>query len=884
MSHRFGDLLTQHLHRKHGLSQAKLAAGISQDPTLIAKMCKGERLTGPQARERVLVIISWLHGQGVLQTRHEADALLIAAGLAPLHDAESDATEAAVIGKLSGAHGAAPPPFEPSFRNCRLPSPPTPFVGRQADLDTINNHLSDPRCRMLTLIGPGGVGKTRLAIEAASTRMNAYAHGVCFVDLQSVSDSASLPFAIADALEIALSGDDAPYRQLERHLANRHVLLLLDNFEQLMSGVAALSALLAAAPQVQLLVTSREALNLSEEWQYWVEGIRCPPVGQAWTVQALEQYDAVILFVECARRVQPAFTLERVGPDVARICRLVEGMPLAIEMAAAWVKNLPCVDIANELKHNLAFLSSRLRNAPPRHRSMEAAFDHSWRLLSEQERAAFARLSVFRGGFTRDAAAHVAGASLLDLSSLVDKSFLYCTPTGRYGIHELLRQYGEERLAESADNLAAARKHHGRFFTISFAERIRLFLFEDQLKSVPSCRAEADNLRTAWNWAVQHCDVDAIRNSTTMYHWIFQFQNAYLEGVNALSAASERLQIESENPTIAAALIEVWAHLSWLQLRLGRLEHAETTASNCLSLKHKYNILPQPTWGGGSYLAVLSIIAAIRGDNVEAEALAKKELASLRSEDRWYDFPITSYALANALLAGGRIDEARQVIQEAIDVSRQRREQWFIAYCLTTLGRIELTCGNLHAADKLFQAAYELREKFGDAEGTAVALNHMGEIALALGDPQVARQRYANSIERYRHLNDRGGLATALKGLGDSARMAGQFSVAERHYGEALQLAREMQYVSLLLKLLLACGDLFAQTQRPALSQSVLTLVLHHPGSDEASRASALELLERQNASIVPPPGEAHWQAVLDVECLRISQMMQTTESTPVRH
>ncbi|HVO70443.1 MAG TPA: helix-turn-helix domain-containing protein, partial [Aggregatilineaceae bacterium] len=328
-----------------------------------------------------------------------------------------------------------------------LPSQPTTFVGRSRELADIRQRLDDPDCRLLTLVGPGGIGKTSLAVEAAHQHSANFAHGAHFVSLALVDSADSLVFAIGNALEFSFSGPEASVVQLRNYLSDRTLLLLLDNFEHLLDAVPLLVDLLAGAPDLKLLVTSRERLNLRGEWVLPIEGMDYP---QALDHQQLESYSAVQLFVQSARRVQPGFSLQSDTPDVLHICQLVEGMPLAIELAAAWVRLLPCSRIAERLASNLDFLVSPQRDVPERHRSLRAVFDKSWSLLSGIEQTALAKLSVFRGSFDLEAAEEVGGASLGLLADLVDKSMLRADGAGRYALHELLRQYAADQLTHQA--------------------------------------------------------------------------------------------------------------------------------------------------------------------------------------------------------------------------------------------------------------------------------------------------------------------------------------------------------------------------------------------------------------------------------------------------
>jgi predicted ATPase len=335
-----------------------------------------------------------------------------------------------------------------------LPAQLTPFVGREHELVEINAALDDPDVRLLTLVGAGGMGKTRLALETAYQRLNRYADGAFFVALAPVASPAAIASAIATSVGLELTGD---IRQaLPFALRDKQALLLLDNFEHLLEGANGIVELLEAAPGLQFLVTSRERLNVLGEHAYVVRGMNYGESGSREAMPAA----AIRLFEQSARRVKPDFV---VGNDnltvVARICALVEGMPLGLELAAAWADMLPLDEIASEIEQSIDFLSSDWKDAPERHRSLRAVFDSSWRSLDEFEQRIFRSLSVFQGGFTREAAQTVAGASLRALARLGHKSLLY-QRGGRYEIHELLRQFGAEQLHLSPKERVAVEERH----------------------------------------------------------------------------------------------------------------------------------------------------------------------------------------------------------------------------------------------------------------------------------------------------------------------------------------------------------------------------------------------------------------------------------------
>lgn len=405
-----------------------------------------------------------------------------------------------------------------------LPPQPTAFVGRAAELAEIARYFNHRDAQLLTLVGPGGIGKTRLALQAAARCVDPdiafethFSHGVFFVPLAAVSATeagqAQTPLiaAMADALQFSFQGPVHPQAQLLNYLREKKMLLILDNFEHLVTEARQLGDILRLAPGIKLLVTSRVRLNLREEWVREVTGLDFPPAADLastaprLTEQALETYSAVALFVQQAQRVRPGFALsEAQVPEVARICQLVEGVPLGIELAASWLRVLACGEIVTEIERGLDFLTSTLRNLPERHRSLRAVFDHSWNLLSPPEQMLFRQLSVFRAGFQRDAATQVAGASLPVLAGLADKSLLRRNASGRYEVHELLRQYAEEQLRLAPEAYETVHDKHCRYYAELMLQHKAQLHGDDVQMALTALSAERENVRAAWNWAVEH--------------------------------------------------------------------------------------------------------------------------------------------------------------------------------------------------------------------------------------------------------------------------------------------------------------------------------------------------------------------------------------------
>lgn len=407
-----------------------------------------------------------------------------------------------------------------------LPPQPTPFIGRAVELTEVARLLAEAEGRLVTIVGPGGMGKTRLALAVAEAQVTAarFADSVFFVPLAPLSDVAHIVPAIAEALSYPLEAEgqsgQSAQTQLLHHLRERQLLLVLDNFEHLLAGVEVVAAILQAAPRVQVLATSRERLHLHGEQLFPIQGLGFPD----WeTPGDAATYTAVQLFIQSARRIQPHFALAAADlTHLTRICRLVEGMPLGIELAAGWVDLLSLPAIVAEIQRSLDFLATEARNVPDRQRSMRAVFDHSWERLNEAEQQTFARFAVFRGGFTRQAAQEVTAASLRLLSALVSKSLLHYEPaTARYQIHELLRQYAAEKL-ETAGQTATVRDAHAAYFAGFLQQQEADLKGEGYRQAKAAIAADFENVRQGWRWAVERRAYATLERAMEGLYWFLR--------------------------------------------------------------------------------------------------------------------------------------------------------------------------------------------------------------------------------------------------------------------------------------------------------------------------------------------------------------------------
>src|SRR5512135_1763447 len=415
-----------------------------------------------------------------------------------------------------------------------LPVIPTPLIGRGREVAELSQLLRDPQCRLLTLVGPGGIGKTRLAIETASNLQDAFADGVHFVPLASANSARFIVPAIADSVGFAFhhASHADPKTQLFDYLKEKQALLLADNLEQLLTepDIELLAELLAHAPRVKLLVTSRESLGLQDEWVFEVQGL---PVPESIDAEASAQNTSVELFLQRARRAYVGYNATPEDyPAIVRICQLVDGNPLGLELAAAWVRTLSCDEIAQEIERGMDFLSVSARDLPARHRSMRAVFDHSWKLLSEEEQGVLLRLSVFQGGFRREAAEVVAEATLSVLSTLVTKSLIRRSGAGRYDLHELIRQFAAEQFAERPEEQTATQARHGGYYLTFFSQADGRLRSSAQRETLAELTAEMDNFRSAWDWAVTHGEFTLIEQSMRTFFMLYDGRGWFQEGID----------------------------------------------------------------------------------------------------------------------------------------------------------------------------------------------------------------------------------------------------------------------------------------------------------------------------------------------------------------
>ncbi|MBN1247513.1 MAG: tetratricopeptide repeat protein [Anaerolineae bacterium] len=687
-----------------------------------------------------------------------------------------------------------------------LPAATTPFIGRARELAEISQLLSRTDCRMLTVTGLGGTGKTRLARTAAAQQLASFGQGVHYVDLSSLNTNGPdvekgagevadhVATALAQSLDLTVTGARDPVRALAAYLRDKEMLVVLDGFERALEGAPLLTDLLQAAGRVKFLVTSRERLNLRGEWVYPLAGLAYGPgdgdgadneMTRRNPMRDVRELDAAKLFVQTAQRVHLGFQVSDAETrHLVEICRLVEGLPLALELAAGWVRVLSLAQIADEIARQLDFLTGDTRDRPARQRSIRAVFDQSWRLLSKAEQTTFARLSVFRSSFRAQEAGYVTGAPMRILSALVDKSLLQRLPSGRFQLHELLRQYGHEQLGRAPGKTEAARSRHCQAY-VAVLSRYEISLREStQTGVLDVIQEDVDDILAAWQWAIARRDLRAIEAMRIGFADCFHLTASFKQGEALFHRALEDLdwmEPDGEQPRLRCKLITSRATFA---IYLGRIAEARTDLEQCLALFERHGDQQEIAYNR----FFLAEIARFVGETSVAKTLYERSLAG--------------YQRIGNRSAGG--------------------------FCLNGLGLVCAALGQAPQAHTHLQRSLSTFQEVGHEMGQAIAGINLGKLQIAQGDTTAARATLDAAAVLCRRIGHRWGTATCLQHLGDIARLEARHAEAQTAFQESLGILEEIGQRR-------ATGGTLVK-----LAQTLIDLGAHQDARDQLTKAQAV--------------------------------------------
>ena len=738
--------------------------------------------------------------------------------------------------------------------NDNLPAPGSPFIGRQAELDDLAALLTtQDEQRLVTILGPGGSGKTRLAIEAAGRVRRSFPQGVTFVGLAQLEAGEHILSSLAGALGFSMHKSDNPQAELLEYLRGQKTLLVLDNCEHVLEGVGLVAELLEAAPGVKMLATSREQLNLSGEYVYTLGGLCYPPPGaEDWLT-----YDAVQLLLEAARRQRPD-----IRPDnedlkaVGRICILVQGMPLALVLAAGWLEILTFPEIVEEIENSLDILATEMRDVPTRQRSLRAVFEYSWQLLPVEQQQVFMRLSVFRGGFDRAAAQAVAGGSIRTLLGLANKSWLFRDEPGRYQIHELMRQYGQESLQVTPEQYIETRDRHAQYYAGLLETLERQTRGLQQREAFDIIEAEFENIRSAWRWLVENLQV------ATAVHAILPGLFSYCEAraraydlLPLLEAAQKALPdsrtvMDPEQALLLSILLTARGAFYPDGTPMRHATFGILMTSNEKVMREAWALGSKPEiiagmgmWGmrlayqygrsvdlhaGIELLRSLAVVFEARGqlwqlaycrvhlvqmfqlDNYasyqqEVEAYIQEALRIFRELGDEREYSNTLRAYGQQLRFQHRYAEAIATWHEAQQVAND----WTLAADINwQLGDIQIQIGEHKAAFRYYRAMREAYQQRGYKQVTAAVLSKESYEALRYMDGDYALKTREESLQIVRQIGDTYGEAWNTWELGEIQRVLGELGVARQNFERARKIFTELSEWSGLIFYYRSLGDL----------------------------------------------------------------------------
>ncbi|MEZ4735012.1 MAG: tetratricopeptide repeat protein [Caldilineaceae bacterium] len=619
--------------------------------------------------------------------------------------------------------------------------------------------------------------------------------GLFFVPLQSVTTPSGVIPAIADAVGFQFYNGGSPQQQMLDFLQEKELLLILDNFEHLLGAVEVVATLLAGTVGVKLLVTSREALKLHEEWFHPLAGMRLPPVllpsateqGQT----SLADYDAIQLFIQTARRALVHFQPEAYQAQIVRICRTVDGLPLAVELAASWLKVLSCSQIADEIEHGLDLLVARHQNVAERHRSMRVVMEQSWALLDAEAQAVLQTLSLFPGGFAQVAAHVVAGADLLTLLDLVDKAWIYRLPEERYQMHELLRHFVAAQWAVDPAAEAAARQRHSRYYLNFLMGREQTLVGKGQQQALEEVAAELENIQAGWRWTVQQQDWATIGRATEALFWFYLMRRRSSEGQEIFTQTVVHLEQNSalaRDPELALLRAMLLRKAGVFDFFLGDYAAARAKLEESLAVARRFDRPQEVAYA----LNVLGVLLGWQGEQAVGIAQLRECLALAQELQDWQTAADAFHELGQLLAHAGDFGEAKTLTLQGLALCRQLERPDWTAHALDTLGWATFCLGEYEESTRYYAESLSIFETLDHKLGTSLALGGLGLVAWAQGGDQlpVARRLTDQSLAICRTIGNRLHCANHLADLAQMASELGDYKQALAYGREGVAIAR----------------------------------------------------------------------------------------------
>ncbi|MFC1852041.1 diguanylate cyclase [candidate division CSSED10-310 bacterium] len=665
-----------------------------------------------------------------------------------------------------------------------LPTMLTEFVGRHNEIKILKAFL-DTR-RFITVIGPGGSGKTRLAVHLAENVLDLFHDGVYFIDLTPLDSADLLADTIARAIGFVFTAGEDSHHQLMNYLKTKEMLLVIDNFEHLMSSAPQVKKILAETPEIKIIVTSREKLDLEGETLFELSGMHFPLQE---SIETIDEFSAVQLFLRSAPRFQPDFKPSKEDKRaIIRICQLLDGLPLGIVLAVPWLRVLSCDEIAAEIEKNLDFLTTTKRDVVERHRSLRAAFEPSWNFLTVPERRAYMKLSVFLGGFDRIAAEQVANTSLLFIATLVDKSLVQRKAYGRYYILDVLRQLVEERIAEDEALRDQTKNSHAEYYTSFLAEREEELKGKRQKEVLDEIQGDIENVRAAWNWALDRENTTLIGRACgalatfyTMRSWISIGSETFRKAAAKIRLLAQATDSDRE---LSLLLAKLTSRAGSFEFRLSRYQSAEKHFQESLTLFRHFDIQNRV----GDMLSMLGNVALYQGECLKARELYQDSLKIRKELNDHEAMPLSLINLGHTAYQLSEYEEAKRLFLEGLQMKLESDDQFDVAYLLNNLGSTAFKMGDFDEALQYYQQSLKIRRLIGDQSGIGTCLLNLGIFHLRQLKYSEGEALLEESLDTARELGDRRGEAFCLDNLGFSVYLQEDYDKAENLMLEGLQI------------------------------------------------------------------------------------------------
>jgi DNA-binding SARP family transcriptional activator/predicted ATPase len=739
----------------------------------------------------------------------------------------------------------SPSPPLPTSPPHNLPAVANAFIGREAELAAIQAWMGLPDGRLLTIVGPGGIGKTRLAQEAARACLGQFADGVWLVSLVPFQNLDEAATAVAQALGLTLSGKEPLLSQLREKLRPLEALLVLDNLEHLLTNDLRdfLSQLTQEAADLRLIVTSRERLRLQAERALNLEGL-------LFTSHASRLTDspAAQLFIDRAKRAQADFDAEGQAAAVGRLCQLVGGLPLALEMAAAWTRVLSVADVAAEIEAGLGRLTTPLHDAPERHRSLRAVIESSWQALPAAEQKLFRRLAVFRGGFSRAAAEQVAQAAPPQLLSLVDRSFLRLDGDQRFRRHPLLLQFAQEQLVAQPKEQAETEAAHGRFFADFVARQGKLLPGAEALAALNALTAELENIRAAWQWVLAAQEAALLEEMVTAVGRFFADRSRYLEGAAFFTETVSQVERWAATAATHSLLPKLQIELGGFWHENGRFAEAETIL-RAAAERAGENDLPAVQLRA---LRLLSLVTADQGDRQAAQAYLDEARRLCQTDGDAEQEMLILWRQGVLDTDNGDYAQAQATHEAAMTLAQTVGNRLSIARLRNSQAIVANRQGNYQEAARQWRLARAEFQAWGHEWGLAAASHNLAMAHYSLEEYDAALETITAAITAHEKIGHQRGAAAGLAVKATICMKLGRRREARRCYYDSLRLSQWVGATWLAAVTLVDVAELEMSYGALDRAATLLAFVVRHPATVASSLANAQKLLDELRAELSP--------------------------------